>query len=182
MTLVTETGAGLANAEAYNTTATASAYLTLVGGATNAFTTASTADQEIALRAANAWLFDNLTADWKGSRLYPSVQALDWPRYDVTDLEGNLLPPNTIPVKLKQAEAELALRYLTDTTGHPTSRLDPDIVAQTGGPVVATSATVGPISESLTYASGGSPATTQWSRIRKMLRHLLTDAQRVRIA
>lgn len=48
---------------------------------------------------------------WKGT-ISASTQALRWPRGNVTDLDGNLLASDEIPIFLENATTELAMSLL----------------------------------------------------------------------
>ncbi|MGB0972784.1 MAG: DnaT-like ssDNA-binding protein, partial [Mycobacterium sp.] len=127
MALTVEDGTGLAAAESYASAAEAIAYLDAhaASGSSNVFTAASTPDQEIALRAATDYLDGNYSSRWLGYRAN-QVQALDWPRSDVTDIDGYAIASTTVPQRLKDATAELALRFIATSSGHDTQRLQPD--------------------------------------------------------
>ncbi len=102
MALVIETGAGLANAEAYADVTACSAWATAYYGHSLA---GSTEDKEAAIRRAVAYL-DALS--WKGNRAHGRSQALAWPRSGVTDYEGTSIASNTIPAEVIFAQHVLA--------------------------------------------------------------------------
>lgn len=84
---------------------------------------------------------------WNGKRKAGRDQTTAFPRFDLYDTEGYYV--TDVPREVQYAVAEYALRALT-------SPLAPDpTVAATGFPVAATSESVGPISESVTYAVTG---------------------------
>ena len=77
-------------------------------------------------------------------------QTTEWPRFGADDRNGYGI--DGLPMELKEAVAEYALRSLTAT-------LNPDVPAtETGAAILSKSETVGPISESVTYAN---PAQVQ---------------------
>lgn len=108
MALVVEDGTGKADAEAYISVADADAYHVAYGT-----TAGSWADltpdsvKEIALRTAARYL--DMMYRWAGVKS-DVTNALDWPRFDVEDESGYYLDSTVIPEKLKQANAELAVR------------------------------------------------------------------------
>jgi hypothetical protein len=70
-----------------------------------------TIEKEQALRRATMFMCQSYRLQWKGSRVN-EVQALDWPRYNVTvpDLGVfNVLMPDTVPDLVQRANAEMAL-------------------------------------------------------------------------
>lgn len=102
MALVIETGAGLSNAEAYADVASCSAWATAYfGHALNG----NNADKEAAIRRAVAYM-DGLA--WKGTRAHGRLQALAWPRANVTDCEGSAIASNVIPAEVIFAQHVLA--------------------------------------------------------------------------
>ncbi len=105
MALTVETGAGLSGADAYISAADAATYLAGVG-ADSAWTAASTASKEAAIRRATQYL--DTQYRWRGVQL-TGTQALEWPR--VIDVDGRSY---TWPVTaIKNACAELAVRALS---------------------------------------------------------------------
>jgi len=106
MSLIVETGAGLTNAESYISVADTDAYWADVG---NALWDALTeTEKEQALRRATrfmAWIY---RVKWAGRRT-AQAQALDWPRYNVL-VEDLPVPSNEVPLTVRQACAELAIR------------------------------------------------------------------------
>jgi hypothetical protein len=75
----------------------------------DAWTTASDADREKALRAATT-LID--LCDFKGQRTTAS-QPLAWPRRYVFDREGCLVPADAPPAAIKHAACEMAIHVLS---------------------------------------------------------------------
>lgn len=109
MALITENGTGLANAESYISVADADAYHAARSNA--AWSSASTDSKEAALRKATSYIDARYV--FSGFMASPS-QALLWPRIGVV-LNGFNLVSNAIPVKVKNACAELALIALTES-------------------------------------------------------------------
>lgn len=159
--LVVEDGTGLSTANTYLSEADADAYHTLYTGSTD-WSGALTAAKERALVLATQHLDAKYHGRWLGQRAN-DTQALDWPRSNAEDSDGYAIDDESLPQKLKNACAELALRVvLGDSLFAPLT--DP-------GQVVAESITVGPISESKTYA-GPKPQDYQYPQVDALLRGL----------
>jgi hypothetical protein len=108
MSLVVETGAGLANAESYISVADADARHTAFG---NTAWTGTDAAKEGALRRATAYMMGAYRDRWQGVRL-TSTQALDWPRAWVV-VDGYSVAPDVVPAEVANACADLALKALS---------------------------------------------------------------------
>lgn len=157
MAIVVEDGTGKTDAESYLSVAEADAYHLARGNSV----WAAIATQELkeqALRRALGYLEGRFRSSWKGSRLYQR-QALSWPRYGV-NVDGFTLDTDVIPVDLKNAQAELALR---------TPTADDLLVEDLGQSV--TSEKVGPIS--VTYADGSTSSVVSYSQVKMMLEQLM---------
>ena len=107
MTLIIETGANVAGAEAY---ADATAYVAWATAFNGAAPSAATATIEAATRRAVRYL-DGLR--WTGTKTHGRMQPLAWPRAYVTDRDGWPVLSSTIPAEVIEAqhmltEAELA--------------------------------------------------------------------------
>jgi len=143
MSLITEDGTGLANAESYISVDDCTTYLNNVGA--TIWQTISLAEQEQALRRATSYLVGFYRLKWKGRRVI-ITQALDWPRVGVVleDFGGSQgrqgmgsyglfqVPFNIVPVEVKNACAELALRA---TMGPLADDLTQNALSETVGPV-----------------------------------------------
>ncbi|MDN2697147.1 hypothetical protein O0882_12550 [Janthinobacterium sp. SUN073] len=103
--LITETGAGLADAESYASVAAADTRCTSLG--LSAWTALAEADKEIALRRATLFMATYRTR-WAGCRVHQR-QALDWPRYNVV-VDGFAVPSNCLPLDVVNACIDLAVR------------------------------------------------------------------------
>lgn len=103
MALVIETGAGLANAEAY---ASAADFVTWHTNFYGAAPTATTALQEAAIRRAVAWL-DGLA--WVGIPAQGRNQALAWPRGYAADRDGNGIGGDVVPREVIEAQQMLTV-------------------------------------------------------------------------
>lgn len=113
--LVVETGTGAATSNSYISVIDAAAYHAARG---NAFT-GTDAVLEAALLKAATYLDGYYRARWRGFKVLPSTQAMEWPRYDVAPF----MLSDVIPQRLKDAQCELALRALSgelaaDATGN----------------------------------------------------------------
>lgn len=101
MALIVETGAGLANSEAYaDAAAFAAWHIAFYGEATTATNPAT----EAAIRRAVAFL-DGLR--WVGAKANGRTQALAWPRVDAVDNEGNEIAETEIPAEVIEAQHAL---------------------------------------------------------------------------
>lgn len=124
MPLTIVTTPGDASANAYASLAEAEAYaLTLP--VVNDWATATEAQKNAAMVQATRMLD---TLDWKGLRTAPTVQALQWPRYGVTDREGYTLASTTIPAKLRDACCEFAIRLVADDRAADAGGLAPETI------------------------------------------------------
>ena len=103
--LITETGAGLADAESYASVAAADARCASLG--LNAWAALAEADKEIALRRATLFMATYRTR-WAGRRVYQQ-QALDWPRYNMV-VDGFTVPSTSVPLDVVNACIDLAVR------------------------------------------------------------------------
>jgi len=110
---------GSASANAYATTTDADTYFDERLNA-SAWTAATTDDKERALIMATRRLDQERFVGEKSA----TAQALEWPRQDALDKDGEEYDTATIPAPVKQATYELALRLLNDSTN--------DTLADTG--------------------------------------------------
>ncbi len=106
MSLIVENGTGLSSAESYISEPDSVTYQLLRGNTT--WNTITVAQREEALRRATDYMGQVYRQRWQGTRVN-SVQALDWPRYEVV-VDGYYLLSNVIPQAVKNACAELALK------------------------------------------------------------------------
>ena len=126
MSLTVETGAIVAGAESYVTVAEATTYH---GNRGNALWAGTDAVKEAALRKAAAYLDGRYRNRWKGRRVQPVVQPMEWPRGGVCVGSNGIIPSgsasydigmsgeifisfNSIPQRLKSAQCELAVKAL----------------------------------------------------------------------
>jgi hypothetical protein len=100
--LIIESGAGVPNADSYQTVAECEAFAIKYFGKS---LTGSPQNKEAAIR--RAALFMN-SLPWKGERTFGRNQGLAWPRTGVTDGEGNEISETEIPQEIKDAQHILA--------------------------------------------------------------------------
>lgn len=162
MSLTVETGQGLPDAESYLSVADADAYHTRFG---NTSWTGTTPEKEIALRRATQYIDATYGLRWQGQRVN-SVQALDWPRYDVVTRDGYVLDSTTLPQALKDATAEMAIACLEEDP-----MPSPDVNAE----IKKERFKVGPIEEETEYVDGKSE-TTYHRKVSSLLTPLLMTA------
>jgi hypothetical protein len=169
MALVVEDGTGLSNADSYLSEADADTYHTDHGNPTK-WSNATTAQKEEALRLATQYLDATYNGRWRGRRNLID-QALDWPRLDVYDRDGFLLPSDELPAALEHATAEMALRYR-----ELGSSLIPDLSEP--GDIRRERVRVGTIEEDIEYIGGKSQMVT-YRIVDGLLRDLITAGTRI---
>lgn len=151
MTLVVEDGSGLAGANSYISVADFEAYcdsraITLAAG-----------DEDAALVRATQFVDGEYRLRFPGTRLNGRAQALEWPRKDAVDVFSEDIEEDEIPVEIKNATCEAAVRELADP-----GSLSPDL--ERGGKIKELAAG----SVEIVYADGA-PAETIFSIIDKAL-------------
>ena len=114
MALIVEDGSGKTDADSYLSVADADTYHTNHSGSTD-WSGATTATKEQALRLATQYLDVRYNGLWKGYRSN-ETQALDWPRAYVEDSDGYYYDSDEMPLRVKDATAELALRVVEGDT------------------------------------------------------------------
>jgi hypothetical protein len=122
-TLIVEDGTIVANANSYVTMEEAVAYHSDMGN--SAWTTASSSpdDDRITALIRGARYID-MKYLWPGTKTGEREQSLMWPREDVYDREGWLIEDNEIPIEVKRAQMEAALREVLNP-----GSLAPDVTA-----------------------------------------------------
>jgi len=108
MALIIEDGNGRADAESYVSAADCDAYHS---ARNNAAWSGDAADKEAALREATAFVEDSCRGLWRGVRA-KWEQALAWPRFGVVDQDGFHIPSDQVPVQVRDAVCEAALRAI----------------------------------------------------------------------
>ena len=163
MALIVEDGTAKTDSESYISVADADTYHTAYTDSSD-WSTAVTAVKERVLRRATLVIDARFVLRWKGSR-FTENQALDWPRHSVEDPSGFFVLTTTIPVNLKRATAELALREITETDG-----IIPDIADD--GIILRKKVKVGPIERDITFQGGSSPEK-KFTIVDKLLKELI---------
>lgn len=111
MTLTVETGAVVANADAYISLTDANTYFTNHGSPSD-WTGATDANKEAAIRYATKWLDGYYK--WY-SDILDTDQVLAWPRAAFTDEDGRSVGgEDVMPTALLDATCEMALEHLKD--------------------------------------------------------------------
>lgn len=164
MALIVEDGAGRADAESFASVAEADTYHAARGQG-DAWDAAD--DKEVALRLATDYLEQAFRGRWLSFRT-TAAQRLSWPRAWVTLPDAPygygswaaFVPNNVVPLEVKQACMELALRTLSGP-------LAPDLTRTT------VMEKVGPIEVQYNRSA---PAFTQLRSIEMLLAPFLTNA------
>lgn len=120
--MIVEDGTGLAAANAYVSEAELETYAEAHG------LTLPTTDAETGIVRASAWVDAIYGPRFPGQRVNGRDQGLGWPRTHAYDDASELIPSDVVPVEVKNATCEAALREMT-TVGI----LTPDIAV---GPAV----------------------------------------------
>lgn len=123
MAFVVETGEGLTNSNSYISVEFADDYFADRGDAS--WDATSYMDKQVALIRATDYI--NINYAFVGI-IFSAEQALEWPRSNAIDINGNLL--EGIPISLKKATAELALIVLSDSNLIPNQNNDGRIVRE----------------------------------------------------
>jgi hypothetical protein len=174
MTLIVETGSGVAGAESFASVEDALAYHSNRGN--DIWATITTLQQEQALRRATDYMGAYYRPRWKGRRVSPT-QSLDWPRVGVVLDEFNdsvalsglgyygviVVPFNSVPVNVVNACCEFALKAAA-------GELAPDLDRET------TSESVGGISVSY---RAGAPQHIRFRALDLLLAPFLANASAV---
>jgi hypothetical protein len=115
-TLVVEDGTIVSNANTYYSIASANNYFSDRG--ITSWAIATTDNKSYAL--IKSFQYMN-TLKWDGIKSIRG-QENSWPRIGMSDEDGYVIDSDTIPIRLKWAQSELAYRYLTE-------EVEPDIAA-----------------------------------------------------
>jgi len=168
MALVVENGTGLSTAEAYISVADADTYHAAYTGSTSwTSSTPTTAIKERVLRRGAQVLDNTYILRWKGDRTN-KTQSLDWPRDSVEDTDGFIVDSAIVPVEIQRANAELALREITETDG-----IIPDVAND--GTIKREKSKVGPLEQDITY-QGGKELLPKFSIVDILLKGLLESS------
>lgn len=106
MAFTVETGTGNSAANSLVAVGTADTYHADRGN--TAWAALSNPNKEAALIKATDYLRNAAVFPWKGILQF-SAQALPWPRTGVTATDGLAVPPDSVPLSVQQAAADLAL-------------------------------------------------------------------------
>lgn len=160
MAFVVETGAVVANANAYITVAFFRSWhvdrgITAAGADTGAYGQLLV---EAAIVKATDYVDKRFGVSFKGWKRQ-NGQSLEWPRIDVFDNSGYWIDTNTIPVNLQRAIAEYAFKALSfivllpdPALGFTTRDSSGNIVVGQGGPLTRDRVKVGPVEEEKWFA------------------------------
>lgn len=166
MSFVVETGAGLVDANAYSSVASFKSYHDDRGQDYSAY---ADVDIEHAIVLASDYL--DFRFEFIGARLNAS-QSKEWPRIGACYLDGR--QAMNVPAEIFEACCEYALRALVSPLA-PDPRPDPS-----GGRVLSTTKTVGPITSSQTFANAGSLSSMPpYPAVDARLRELINSGRRV---
>lgn len=168
-TLIVETGAGLANANSYISSAEASTYH-MDRGSSAAWT--AVVDKEVAIIEATDYLERVFKSRWRGRRI-DSNMSLSWPRYDVRDDDDLDVASNTVPTAVKHATAIMALKAGEAPT---TSLFIDQSAADRGVKVDKTKA--GPVEVETEYFAGNA-SLTKYPEVEGLLTPLLLHSSRI---
>lgn len=113
MALIVEDGTIVSGAESYASVTDADTYNNKYVGSSD-WLAASTSDKEINLRKATQYLDITYGPTYVGIRVN-DTQDLLWPRQFAEYRDGIVIPDTSIPVELKRACMELAIKAATDT-------------------------------------------------------------------
>jgi len=147
MALIVEDGTGKEDAESYVSVDFADDYISKMYGDVPEWSGADSSKQEIALRRGCQYV-DSYQC--RGVRL-SADQAKEWPRVGVGVVGGREVGWNVVPVQVKNANVEAALKWVKG------AELFPD---HYGGTIAAESEGLGPLQESVQYMRGKSQELT----------------------
>lgn len=157
MALVVEDGTGKVDSESYISVADATTY----HAARNNPDWLLITDKEAALRKATDYMIQVYRSLWQGYRSI-TAQALDWPRqlvYNNEYPEEIQIASNIVPVEVKNACAELALKTYTDEVLF--SDEEQKVIQEIIGPIT------------VKYSDNSTTSTKQYSSINAMLKPFL---------
>lgn len=172
MAITVEDGTGKADADSYLSVADADTYHTNHSNSSD-WSGATTDAKERALRIATQYLDARYNSQWRGYKK-TTTQALAWPRQNVVDEDGRVVDADSVPSKVADATAEMALREVQQTDA-----LLVDVSAPSGS-IIRKKEKVGPIEEETEYTAGSTQK--QYTLVDFMLRHLTGRSWRVRRA
>jgi len=109
MALVVETGAVVSGANTFIDVAYVDSYCDLVGSDRSTWDSITTEQREAAIVRAARHHEARYGQEYYGYRKQKN-QPMSWPRHNVPGLDGHLVASDTVPDRVKWAQAELALR------------------------------------------------------------------------
>jgi len=116
MALTVEDGTGLAGADSYVSLSDADQYA-LDHGNPSTWSLLTESQKEEKLRLAAQGLDLEYFGRWLGTRK-ETTQALEWPRSEVEDEDGNAVDDDSVPSRIQDAQVELALEFATGKSIH----------------------------------------------------------------
>lgn len=146
MTIIVEDGSGVAFADVYATVAEADALATATGDP-HSWVARTVADKEVALRLAASYLDRTFGRRYSGCRV-DKDQSLFWPRTGASYNDGWNISNDELPVAVKNASIQAALRIGNSE--------DLEATPTTDGTIKGTSQKVGPLTDTIDYASPAS--------------------------
>lgn len=162
MALTVENGTGLASAESYTSVSGADTYHTAYGNPA-AWSGATTAVKETALRTATQYLDAVYGLRWKGLRANEG-QGLDWPRANAEDYDGYVIASTSLPADLENANSILALAHVNGDTLVP-DIADPSAIKRTRSKIA--------VLETEKEYFGGKSLYKKYTLVEKILKDLI---------
>lgn len=129
LTLIPETGAGLANANTFATREQVTAALEALPYAAAWATEVDVAKQDQCIVEASAWL---TRLGWEGRRTY-EAQSLAWPRAWMSTPDGYAIASNLVPAFVVDATARLAFWLSQQGNPYASNGLEPGTELQLPG-------------------------------------------------
>lgn len=160
---VVEDGTGKTDANSYLSVDGADTYHTSFTMSAE-WSGAALAAKQNALIVAAQYLDAEYGGRWRGYRAH-DTQALAWPRSCVEDDDGYAVDGESVPQKLKDACAELALRVVLGD-----SLLG---VVTEPGSIASESKSLGPLSKTVTYVAGRPAGGYQYPKVEALLKSLI---------
>lgn len=112
MALIVESGEGMATANSYVSVQEADDYIALNFPEDDKWESLTTEQKEVQLIRATRFL--DTMVRW-ASFIKDNHQSLAWPREQFKDYEGRIIPDNTVPTLIKDAQIELVYESLSNT-------------------------------------------------------------------
>jgi len=170
MAIEVEDGTSKTDSDSYISVADADTYLAIYTTRTD-WDSATTANKEIALKRATQYLDNMYGARWKGIRS-DEDQALDWPRYGVTDHDGYGWDSDEMPTELLNATCEIADRII-DGDNPMADQSDTSTIRKQ-------KVKAGPVEEEVEYA-GSMTLGKKYPTVEALLSPLITGANMVQL-